>query len=73
MELGNTSSIKWFDGVGEYIIDWGPGYRICLAKDGDKLIVLFAGSCQRDHRVWETRNHDRQAKQEFAPLVVAHG
>ena len=28
MELGNTSSIKWFDGVGEYVIDWGPGYRM---------------------------------------------
>ena len=34
MELGNTSSIKWFDGLGEYVIDWGPGYRIYLAKDG---------------------------------------
>ncbi len=21
--LGNTSSVKWFDGIGEYIIDWG--------------------------------------------------
>ena len=34
MELGNTSNIKWFDGMGEYIIDWGPGYRIYLAKEG---------------------------------------
>lgn len=24
MGLGNTSSIKWFDGMGEYVIDWGP-------------------------------------------------
>lgn len=23
MELGNTSNIKWFDGMGEYVIDWG--------------------------------------------------
>jgi len=43
MELGNTSSIKWFDGMGEYVIDWGPGYRIYLAKDGDTFIVLFGG------------------------------
>ena len=43
MELGNTSSIKWFDGIGEFRIDWGPGYRIYLAKDGDRLIVLFGG------------------------------
>ena len=47
MELGNTSSIKWFDGLGEYVIDWGPGYRIYLAKDGEALIVLFGGGIKR--------------------------
>jgi putative addiction module killer protein len=47
MELGNTSSIKWFDGMGEYIIDWGPGYRIYLAKDGETLIILFGGGTKR--------------------------
>lgn len=47
MELGNTSSIKWFDGLGEFVIDWGPGYRIYLAKDGDALIVLFGGGTKR--------------------------
>ncbi len=35
LELGNTSKIKWFRGIGEYVIDWGPGYRMYLAKDGD--------------------------------------
>ncbi len=43
MELGNTSAIKWFSGIGEYRIDWGPGYRIYLAKERDTLIVLFGG------------------------------
>jgi putative addiction module killer protein len=47
MELGNTSSIKWFDGMDEYVIDWGPGYRIYLAKDGDTFIVLFGGGTKR--------------------------
>lgn len=32
MEFGNTSNVKWFAGIGEYVIDWGPGYRIYLAK-----------------------------------------
>jgi putative addiction module killer protein len=43
LELGNTSSIKWFSGLGEYIIDWGPGYRIYLLQDGEDLIVLLGG------------------------------
>jgi len=38
---------QWFDGMGEYVIDWGPGYRIYLAKDGDVLIVLFGGGTKR--------------------------
>ena len=47
MELGNTSNVKWFAGIGEYVIDWGPGYRIYLAKDGDALVVLFGGGTKR--------------------------
>ncbi len=47
LELGNTPSVKWFDGIGEYVIDWGPGYRIYLAKDGETLIVLFGGGAKR--------------------------
>jgi putative addiction module killer protein len=47
MELANTSRIKWFAGIGECVIDWGPGFRIYLAKDGDTLIVLFGGGTKR--------------------------
>lgn len=47
LELGNTSSVKWFEGIGEYVIDWGPGYRIYLVKDGEALIVLFGGGTKR--------------------------
>ena len=47
LELGNTSRIKWYDGMGEYVIDWGPGYRIYLAKDGAALVVLFGGGTKR--------------------------
>ena len=32
MELGNTSNVKWFSGIGEYVIDWGPGYRIYIGQ-----------------------------------------
>jgi putative addiction module killer protein len=47
LELGNTSNIKWFDGIGEYKIDWEPGYRIYLARDGKQLIVLFGGGTKK--------------------------
>ncbi|MDX4952347.1 type II toxin-antitoxin system RelE/ParE family toxin [Delftia acidovorans] len=47
MELGNTSNIEWFRGIGEYKIDWGPGYRIYLAKDGERLIILFGGGTKK--------------------------
>lgn len=47
MSMGNTSNIKWFDGIGEFRIDWGPGYRLYLARDGDELIVLFGGGTKK--------------------------
>ena len=47
MEQGNLSSVKWFRGIGEYQIDWGPGYRIYLAKDGLKIIVLLGGGTKK--------------------------
>ena len=50
LELGNTSNLEWFRGIGEYKIDWGPGYRIYLAKEGDALIILFGGSTKKDQQ-----------------------
>lgn len=51
LELGNTSSVKWFSGIGEYRINWGPGYRIYLAKDGHNLIILFSGGTKKSNRL----------------------
>ena len=45
--LGNTSSIEWFRGIGEYKIDGGPGYWPYLAKDGEALIILLGGSTKK--------------------------
>jgi putative addiction module killer protein len=50
MELGNTSNIKWFDGIGEYRIDWGAGYRIYLAQEGKQLIVLYGGGTKKSQQ-----------------------
>lgn len=47
MAMGNTSNVKWFEGIGEYVLDWGPGYRVYLAKDGAELILLYGGGTKR--------------------------
>lgn len=46
--MGNTSNVKWIGGgLGDYRIDWGPGYRLYLTQDGDTLIVLFVGGTKK--------------------------
>ena len=48
MRLGNLGNCKRVgDGVVERRIDSGPGYRIYFGRDGDKLILLLAGSTKR--------------------------
>jgi len=47
LEMGNTSALKWISVIGEYRIDWGPGYRIYLAKDGEDLVILLAGGTKQ--------------------------
>ena len=47
MEQGNLSNVKWLRGIGEYRINWGPGYRIYLGKDGEKIIILLGGGTKK--------------------------
>lgn len=47
MELGNLSNVKWIGTIGEYRVHWDPGYRIYLAMDGDRLIILLGGGSKQ--------------------------
>ena len=47
MTQGNLSNVKWFSGIGEYKIDFGPGYRIYLSRDGERLIILLGGGSKK--------------------------
>ncbi len=47
LELGAGSRVKWIGVIGEYRIDWGPGYRIYLATGGEKLIILLGGGTKQ--------------------------
>ena len=41
---GNLSNAKGVgEGVLEYRIDWGPGYRVYFGRDGDVLVILLTG------------------------------
>lgn len=47
---GSFSNVEWFRGIGEYKIDWGPGYRVYLARDGKTIIVLLGGGTKKGSR-----------------------
>jgi len=48
MELGSFGDCKPVGaGVSERRIDYGPGYRVYFAKDGDRLVLLLGGSTKR--------------------------
>lgn len=50
VEMGNISNIKWLKGIGEYKINWGPGYRVYLAKVGNKIIILLGGGTKKSQQ-----------------------
>ena len=70
MELGNLSNIDWFRGIGEYKIDFGPGWRIYLAKEGNQLIILLGGGSKKGQQkdidraidLWEKHKRQRTDK-----------
>ena len=62
MEQGNLSNVKSVgEGVQEYRIDFGPGYRVYFGRDGGVLVILLTGGTkkrqQRDidaaHGYWQ--------------------
>jgi len=44
MKHGNFGDVKAVgEGVSERRINYGPGYRVYFAKDGQQLVILFGG------------------------------
>ncbi|QPC87980.1 type II toxin-antitoxin system RelE/ParE family toxin [Mesorhizobium sp. NBSH29] len=43
VELGNLGDARFFDGIGELRIDYGPGYRVYLVKRGNTVVILLCG------------------------------
>jgi putative addiction module killer protein len=71
LEQGNFSSVKSVgEGVLEYRIDAGPGYRVYFGRDGEALVILLTGGTkrrqQRDidaaHAFWQDYKQSKRGR-----------
>src|SRR6185437_13095045 len=71
MEQGNLSQVKSVgEGVLEYRIDFGPGYRVYFGRDGVALVILLTGGTkkrqQRDidaaHAYWQDYKQSKRRR-----------
>ncbi|MBY2984331.1 type II toxin-antitoxin system RelE/ParE family toxin [Rhizobium leguminosarum] len=42
-EAGSLGDHKFFDGIGELRLDYGPGYRLYFAMQGHVVVILLCG------------------------------
>jgi len=71
LEQGNFSNVKSVgEGVFEYRIDFGPGYRVYFGQDGRTLVILLSGGTkkrqQRDideaHGYWQDYQRSKRGR-----------
>jgi len=43
VEAGLLGDVKFFGGIGELRVDYGPGYRVYFVRQGSVLIILLCG------------------------------
>lgn len=43
LEAGLLGDAKFFSGIGELRVDYGPGYRLYFVRKGNEIIVLLCG------------------------------
>lgn len=75
---GNKSSIQSVgQGVSEYRIDFGPGYRIYFGREGDRLVVLLGGGSKKrqseDIKDAKTAWQDYKRRRQLARKQTAAG
>jgi len=63
MEQGNFGNVKGVgSGVFEFVLNFGPGYRIYFGKEGEQIIILLGGGTkkrqQNDSNLAIERWHD---------------
>lgn len=51
LSLGNPGDVKQVgEGVSELRIDYGPGYRVYFARQGEAIVILLCGGDKRSQR-----------------------
>ena len=50
LQVGLFGDAKFFSGIGELRVDYGPGYRVYFVRRGEVLVVLLCGGNKRTQR-----------------------
>lgn len=50
LQAGLFGDAKFFQGIGELRVDYGPGYRVYFAQRGAVLVVLLCGGDKSSQR-----------------------
>lgn len=43
VQSGQFGDVKYFDGIGELRVDFGPGYRLYFVRRGNTVVILLCG------------------------------
>jgi putative addiction module killer protein len=50
VQAGLLGDAKFFGGIGELRVDFGPGYRIYFVKRGTEIVILLCGGDKSSQR-----------------------
>ncbi|NTI03461.1 type II toxin-antitoxin system RelE/ParE family toxin [Agrobacterium rhizogenes] len=59
---GLLGDAKFFSGIGELRLDFGPGYRIYFVQRGNELIILLSGG-DKSSQEWDIKRAIEMAKE----------
>jgi putative addiction module killer protein len=62
IECGLLGDTKFFDGIGELRVDYGPGYRLYFVQRGERIIILMCGG-DKSSQTRDIRRAKRLAKE----------